>query len=344
MKTYKKYLYFCLALLLIILGITGCSDKTDTAIETVKNGYLGEYTDMTISEFLEGYYSLMMYDDIEWGGGTTDNDELLVQVKFSDTDEIFDPVTIQFTMLDEDCFEVTAMVDPAMSTKQPTDVAALLNYAYYMQYVLQHEEIVGDFDAELAFIEKLNSISGASVLYGASKDYTGNRSQLYKLFNASPLDVGVAWMLDSYDLLDMGYYVSGGSENTITFDTELYSLELPEYWEDLAVYEQWDIGYAYGITFYESQSLDDFDGEGGMLFSIILDSNDEYMDYPDYTYLGQLSVVRLANFDVVVTYPTDVQFSDAGQENYMKLSNDIAGILASFTPQPDVDCEYTPAT
>lgn len=131
----------------------------------------------------------------------------------------------------------------------------------------------------------------------------------------------------------------------IIFDTEYYSLELPDYWADLCVYDQWDIEpYAYGIAFYEEQSMNDFDGDGGFLFSIALYNNEDYMDFPDYTYLGQLKIIRLANYDVVVSYPTDVQFSDAGRENYMKLSDDIPSILDSFTPQPDVDCEYIPAT
>lgn len=140
--------------------------------------------------------------------------------------------------------------------------------------------------------------------------------------------------------------VESGLGASIIFDTEYYSLELPDYWADLCVYDQWDIEpYAYGIAFYENQSMNDFDGDGGFLFSIALYSNeDDYIDFPDYTYLGQLRVIRLANYDVVVSYPTDVQYSNAGQENYMKLSGDIDGILASFTPQPDVDCEYTPAT
>lgn len=206
MNRFTKQIVLAMFAVLILTVLTACGDDSvDTAIETVKSGYLGEYTDMTISELLEGYYGLM-YKDIEWDGGTTDEDKLLVQVKFSDPDEVIDPTTIQFTMLDEECFEVTAMVDPSMSTKQPSDVAALLNDAYFTQYTLQHEEIVGDFDAELAFIEKLNNISGAAVLYGASKDYAGDRSELYKLFDDPFLDVGVAWMLDSYDLLDMGYY------------------------------------------------------------------------------------------------------------------------------------------
>lgn len=160
----------------MMICLEACSgDSTDKAINTVKNGYLGEYTDITASEFLEGYYGIM-YDEIEWDGGTTDKEKLLVQVKFSDSNEIFDPTTIQFTMLDEECFRVTAMVDPSMSTKQPSDVAALLNNAYMQCYVINHEEIVDNFDSELAFIEKLNNISGTAVLYGASKDYTGDRS------------------------------------------------------------------------------------------------------------------------------------------------------------------------
>lgn len=136
-----------------------------------------------------------------------------------------------------------------------------------------------------------------------------------------------------------------GMQDSIKFDTEFYTLELPEYWTDLSDYYQWDIEpYGYGLTFYEKQSRKDLNEIGGFLFSLSLYTDKEYEDWPGCIYLGQLNVIRLANYDVVVSYPTDVQFSEAGYENYVKLSNDIADILVSFTPRPDVDCEYTPAT
>ena len=162
MKKLINFVSFLAFTVFMLTCFTACSDDSaDKAVETVKNGYLGEYTDMMVSEFLEGHYSLM-YDDIEWDGGTTDKNKLLVQVKFSDSSELFDPTTIQFTMLDEECFKVTAMVDPTMSTKQPSDVAALLNNAYVQSYTLNHEEMVGNFDSELAFIERLRCFGSLS--------------------------------------------------------------------------------------------------------------------------------------------------------------------------------------
>lgn len=156
------------------------------------------------------------------------------------------------------------------------------------------------------------------------------------------------WVETMNATLDTSSSVDTPVESTIRFDTEFYSLEFPEYWADLCVYSQWDIdpdSYAksYGITFYEKQSNDDFGGEGGELFSLALYQGDEYYDFPDYLYLGELTVIRLATYNVVAIFPTDVQFSEAGQENYLRLSEDIDDILASFAPQSDPECEYTPA-
>ncbi len=57
----------------------------------------------------------------------------------------------------------------------------------------------------------LDGISGASVLYGASADYTGDRAQLYKLREEDPFELSVPWLLDAYGYLENSdaYYFLG---------------------------------------------------------------------------------------------------------------------------------------
>lgn len=217
----KKHRYFWLTLvaaILMFLLIAGCSsdfyNKTltrsgDTATEdyvkVVQNGYLGEYTDITVQDLLGGHYSLL-YDQETWDGGTTDSGKEIVEVKYQDSNGDWDDVTIQFTMLDEQRFEVSAFVDPLEPLEKNTDILAALNYIYFEQYAIQNEAQVGNLEFELALIERLDQISSSAVLYGASSEYSGDRSQLCALAGDSPVDVSVPWLLDNYGLLDMSFY------------------------------------------------------------------------------------------------------------------------------------------
>lgn len=138
-----------------------------------------------------------------------------------------------------------------------------------------------------------------------------------------------------------GSYAHGMSSSfdDILFETELYSLTLPADWSGRVVTEQWETeGYGYGVAFCEQKSYDD--EYGGMLFSISL--MHEYPDFPESRCLGELDVVRLANYYVIVSFPSDVQYSDAGMDNYIDMSEDIENVLATFTPLPTVDCTFTP--
>jgi len=205
---YNRFLHWGLMLLFVLLGTTGCTNSADQAIETVRTGYLGEYIDVTVEELLDSYY--LLYDNSEWNGGETDDGRIIVEVTY--TGEYLEPVKIQFTMKDDHCFKVTALSDPSLEKPKPTDVAGLLNDAYFQYFCINHEEIIGNFIAEWAFIETLSNISGSSVLYGASQEYSGDRSQLYQVFGDKPLNVNVPLLLDACGLLDLSYYAGSSTD------------------------------------------------------------------------------------------------------------------------------------
>lgn len=196
----------------IALMLIPSSEDEDDYIQIVKNGYLGEYTDFTVQELLDGYYEDVMGYEAKWDGGINKDGENIVEVKY--TDSSIDDTIIQFTMLDEQVFRVTAYIDPMFEIEKPTDLYAELNYIYLMSYVVENESKVGDMNFEQSFIDRLDKIHGSAVVYGASAEYEGDRAKLYELFDDEPLEVTVPWLLDTYGYLDMSYYFTSDEAET----------------------------------------------------------------------------------------------------------------------------------
>ena len=196
--------------------------STADTIVTVQNGYLGEYTDITVKEILDSYYG-MLYENEEWDGGTTDSGAVLVQVRYYDSGMEDDATTIQFTMLNEDCFKITAFVDPLNPVEKATDLLAAMNYNYLLAYMGENRSVAGDTLAEKDFIARLGQISGSAVQYGASADYSGNRATICEIDGQTPLDASVTMLLDNYGLLDMNYY--WGTDALDQATTEPYDIE-----------------------------------------------------------------------------------------------------------------------
>lgn len=188
------------AAIFILSALSACSGGDAPEIEVVRNGYLGEYTDLTVEEILNGHYTTLGYDEAAWSSGTTNSGKTIVEARFSDD------VAIQFTMLNETCFCVSAYVDPMETTTKATDLLAVLNYLYLEQYLYKNADSVGDAVSEEKLIARLDSISGSAVQYGAANHYVGDRGNICRLDNESPLTVSVAWLLDNYGYIDMGNY------------------------------------------------------------------------------------------------------------------------------------------
>lgn len=201
------------AIVLIAVAVVACSSlfsgQTDSEevnyISLVQNGYLGEYTDITVKEILDSHYG-MLYENEEWDSGETDSGSIIVQARYYDEGMEEDATTIQFTMLNEECFKITAFVDPLNPVEKATDLLAVMNYNYLMTYIAENRSVAGDPLAEKDFIARLGQISGSAVQYGASAEYSGDRAAICEIDGQTPLDVSVTMQLDSYGLLDMSYY------------------------------------------------------------------------------------------------------------------------------------------
>ena len=216
-----------IGIVILCIGVCGLgfglmNSVGEDSIATVQNGYLGEYTDITVKEILYWCYG-MLHEKEEWDGGITDSGSEIVQVKYYDEGMEEDATTIQFTMLNEQCFKITAFVDPMNPVEKPTDLLATMNYNYLTAYMGIHRSVAGDLSAEKDLVARLGQISGSAVAYGASADYSGDRTALCEIDGQTPLNVDVAMLLDSYGLFDMSYYSGTDAYDQVT--TEPYETE-----------------------------------------------------------------------------------------------------------------------
>ncbi len=134
---------------------------------------------------------------------------------------------------------------------------------------------------------------------------------------------------------------SGGGTD-LYFETDYYTIDIPDDWGELSNCYSWKNkesldGCQYRVSFYEKGSEED--GYGGYVFSIELWRDESYLEGENYELLGSLADVSMMEYGrpstlvgyIVITYPTDVQYSEAHAETYMKMYHEIDDILASFT-------------
>ena len=118
-------------------------------------------------------------------------------------------------------------------------------------------------------------------------------------------------------------------------DTEYYTLKIPNSWNDKYFCETIDGEmYSYSLYFYEKTSREDTGG--GLLFSInLMTVYQDYTTYPNYDFLGSLDVYRIGCYNLIVMYPTDMQYDENTAEEYIKLSKDIPDIVQSISFKND---------
>ena len=114
-------------------------------------------------------------------------------------------------------------------------------------------------------------------------------------------------------------------------DTEYYTISVPQYWKAACVHEVIEKdNYNYTLNFYDRESKEN--GYGGWLFSIsLLTEFEDYTEYPDYEILGSVEVYRIGTYNIVVTYPTDVQCSEDMMQQYSEMQECIPGILETIS-------------
>lgn len=254
----------------IIIVFSGRNSKREIAIETVRNGYLGCYTDITVDEFVT--YFLEMSGDsqpIKWDGGTTDDGDYIVEA--SSTYETLDGeeqrIRVQFKMLSENTFAFNGVDDGITDMTKVADILETLNYTYFMYYWLQ----LG-MDVEEA-VAKLDTCSYGAVLCGASASYTGDREYLYpEEFELDPIPVTAADYLDLWGYIDDSEGETSPSDyNTVSPDIEAayrpiigsYSIGLRDHY-DMSMFESYGLNYM-GI-YYDFEDIgyvmQDITGDG----------------------------------------------------------------------------------
>ena len=167
---------------------------------------------MTVQKLLSSYYEDLLGCTAEWDGGENDDGQQIVEVKY--TDETVGDTTIQFKMLDEQVFKISAFHDPNTEIEKASDLAAELNSLYFRDYTTKHETELDSAEKMKVFIDQLDQISGSAVLYGAAANYTGDRAQLCTLFGEDALETSVPWVLDAYGYLDMNDYAQQDTADT----------------------------------------------------------------------------------------------------------------------------------
>lgn len=199
--------------------LDGLFSDTPEWVSTVQNGYLGEYTDVTVYELLSAYRTL--YKNEVWNGGTTDATTQIAEVRFT-SPQSDDSTTIQFQMLNKDVFKVSAFVDTTQPNATNSNILYTLNLMYYseagMKYLLED----GKADQLCAL---MRTVDANEVSYGAAAGYTGDRSVLYKLDGGSLMGLSAADLMEYYGtpLIDSPDHCDSEQE------TEAPVMETPEY-------------------------------------------------------------------------------------------------------------------
>lgn len=193
-------------LLAIILLLNTCGTEDEynpTAdIAMVQSGYLGEYTDVPVQELLWFLYCHVS-DSQEWEAFICDDGYPIVQVTYPRGDAPDEPAIFQFAIADEQQFVLSGYSDPQLQLEETTDLYALINYIY-LEWRTQ--AYTGEYPYDPELIAELNDISGSAIMFGASKDYAGDRSILNQTYAEELLPLSVPWLLDSYSYIDMAIY------------------------------------------------------------------------------------------------------------------------------------------
>lgn len=196
-------------------GTSISASEHEKTVALVQNGYLGEYTDITVKEILD---LTILHSQQEWKSERMSSDVTIVRAKYYEEgyDEL--STTIEFMVLNGECFKITNYSDNMSDSENTYDLLLAMNTNYLMTYVNQNRDVIGDYQAEKALVAKFNDISASSVQYGAPVNYDGDRARICELFGEKALDITVTEILSESGEYDLTYY-SGNEPD-------------PNYWDE----------------------------------------------------------------------------------------------------------------
>lgn len=182
--------------IIIVAAVGSGSGGTGTQknIDLVKNGYLGDYTAVTVGEVL----SVLTQGEGKWVEGTAEDGTKVVEHQLLiDREEAGDffteeelseaEIRIQFEVQKDGSFSVGGVQVPGIDTTYQSEVAKLFNQIYYGYYIEKKAEDYQMLDENLdlnqkavdAFFTLFPDTPADRVLYGAGSEYTGDRNALF---------------------------------------------------------------------------------------------------------------------------------------------------------------------
>lgn len=154
------------------------SREAAEAEQVVKTGYLGVYTDVSVKQMLDECYGTSQVGS--WSSGRNSDGKIIVKANYAITSDLGTDLSIQFEMLDDSCFKVASMSFDSEEIYDEDKRLVILYtyYMYYEQYVAEHS---ADSEVVEKFANQLWEVSASAVGYGASQEYSGDRSRICAL-------------------------------------------------------------------------------------------------------------------------------------------------------------------
>ncbi len=198
-----KWILAAVGIVVVALAVFLLFGGEKDYISLVQNGYLGEYTDATVQEILETYFKTDGMT-VEWTGTELDGVPCVGFHAYPDGGTLNDGTTILFRICGRKVFQAADMGGNGYDDLEATDIAYWLNFYYMNWYVISQAGADSTGEARLPVLQelvqnKLDKVSGTAVLYGASADYSGDRSELYKVAGDPELiDLSATELIDSH--------------------------------------------------------------------------------------------------------------------------------------------------
>lgn len=244
-------------------------EEENDNIAMIQTGYLGEFEDATVKDILDMNLGLSGFST-DWVSGDMEGQKYVAFYAYPEGEEKDSDLgtTILFQVCSDKTFKVSGYAVGKNEDFERTDIADILNN-WYMNWYIQNK--IGSDASEDKSMEgmrelihnQFDKISGSSVLYGASKDYSGDRKNLCKEIDGTePLNMNVTELMNLYSDNMLDIYTAGESIADGTGTNEQpANQEIPDI-DYYAIYEDilFDVGASYGE--YSQCALYDIDGDG----------------------------------------------------------------------------------
>lgn len=238
-------------------------------IAMIQTGYLGAFEDASVKDILDMNFGLSGFS-LDWASADMDGQKYVAFYAYFDGEEMDSGTTILFQICSDETFKIAGYAEGGNENFARTEIADFLNN-WYMNWYVKNK--IGQDASESEIMEGMQAlihnqfdvIPGSAILYGASKDYLGDRKKLCKdIDGTEPLNMSVTELINLYsdNILDI-YTARDSIADEAGPDEQLVYPEIQDM-DYYAIYGDilLDVWASYG-----DYTLYDIDGDG--IFELI---------------------------------------------------------------------------